>query len=144
MSRIDSLKIKAKLLQKSKQKHGKPIQLKEAYNIIAKSAGYTSWREMKETVGQYDLFRPSGVSLPYWNNWYSTYEEAKMYQRKKSDYLLPHEQQFFLCGIDYIEALGIDRDDPDLKLVGTDWFVPKDTEAFARIKSKITNKRAVE
>lgn len=139
MSRINSLKIKAKLLQKSKLKLGKSIPLKDAYSIIAKSAGYTSWQAMKEDIEQYALFRPSGVSLPYWNNWYSTYEEAKSYLRKNSDYLLPYEQQFFICGIDYIEALGIDREDPDLKLVGFDWFAPKDSKALARIKLKITN-----
>ncbi len=142
MSRISSLKIKAKLLQKSKHKLGKPIRLKDAYNIIAKSAGYTSWREMKESVEQYALFRPSGISLPYWNNWYDSYKDAKKYQRTNSDFLLPYEQQFFLCGIDYIEALGINRNDPDLELVGKDWFSPKNRDAFERIKSKIRGNKA--
>ncbi|MEZ4871083.1 MAG: glyoxalase superfamily protein [Bdellovibrionales bacterium] len=140
MCRIESLKIKAKLLQKSKKKNGKPIQLKEAFEILAKASGYSNWRAMKESVDQYSLFRPQGVSLPYWNNWYSSYEEAKQHQKKNSDYLIPYEQQFFLCGIDYIEALGIDRNDPDLALVGYDWFAPQDKDAFQRIKAKIVFK----
>ena len=137
MSRVESLKIKAKLLQKSKKKLGIIIKLKEAYGIIAKSAGFGSWREMKESIDQYALFRPAKVSLPYWNSWYASYEEAKKYHRKNTEYLLPYEQQFFLCGLDYIEALGIDLDDPDLALVGTDWFAPKNVEAFERIKANI-------
>lgn len=143
MSRLESLKIKAKLLQKSKKKLGIVIQLKEAYNIIAKSAGFNSWREMKESIDQYALFRPSNLSLPYWNNWYASYEEAKKYHQKNTDYLLPYEQQFFICGIDYIEALGINQDDPDLALVGNDWIAPQNVEAFERIKSKIRAHKVV-
>ena len=137
MSRLASLKIKAKLLQKAKLKSGKPIALKEAYVILAKSAGYESWREMKNNIEQYALFRPSGASLLYWNNWYSTYEEAKSHQKEGTDFLLPHEQHFFLCGKDHIEALGIPPEDSDLKKVGTDWHFPKDKVAFERLKEKI-------
>ena len=137
MSRMESLKIKAKLLQKSKKKSGKSIQLKEAYEIIARSAGYADWRSMKKDVEKYKIFRPSKANLPYWNNWYSTYEEAKTHLSKASEYLLPFEGKFFLCGSDYIEALGIAPDDQDLKLVGNDWAFPKDEEALTRIVSKI-------
>lgn len=137
MSRINSLKIKAKLLQKLKRKSGKEIRLKEAYQIIAQSAGYTSWRSMKESVDRHAAFRPPNTALPYWNNWYSTYEEAKSHMKQGSDFLIPYEDQYFLCGLDYIIALGIPEDDEDLGLVGNDWFAPKDFEALDRLVKKV-------
>ena len=140
MSRLESLKIKAKLLQKSKRRSGKSIKLKEAYNIIAKSSGFNSWRAMKSCVEEYAIFRPPGRGLPYWNSWYSSYEEAKRYLNRNTQYLLPYEKQFFLCEVDYIEALGIDKKDPDLQLVGADWVCPKDLRAFERIKQKVADK----
>ena len=139
MSRLSSLKIKAKLLQKAKKNSGSPIPLKEAYEIIAKSAGHPSWRHMKEVLERHSLFRPKGISLPYWNNWYADYKQAKKHLRSSQDYLLPYEEQFFICKSDYIEALGISTNDPDLKLVGNDWYNPKDQEAFSRLLKKIFN-----
>lgn len=137
MSRIASLKIKAKLLQKAKKKAGKTIQLKEAYEIIAKSAGYQSWREMKEHVERHADFRPSNKSLPYWNNWYNSYEQAKEHCNLQHQFLLPFESQFFVCEIDYIEALGIHKDDTDLVLAGHDWVQPKDRQALDRLVKKM-------
>lgn len=140
MSRLEYLKIKAKLLQKSKKKSGKQIKLKEAYEIIAKSAGYGSWREMKSQVEKFASLRPSN-SMPYWNNWYSSYEEAKQHLKQPSYYLLPFENQFFICEIDYIEELGISRNDPDLSLVGHDWVSPQNTEALERLLKKVKAKQ---
>ena len=142
MSRINSLKIKAKLLQKAKAKAGKPIQLKDAYEIIAKTAGYDSWRQMKKEIEAYAVFRPGNAGLPYWHNWYSTYEEAKSYLNRPTDFLIPFEGKYFLCGADYVEALGLSLDDSDLKLVGNDWASPKDDEAFERVLGKIRNQNA--
>lgn len=142
MSRIQSLKIKAKILQKNKAKAGKAIRLKEAFEIVAKSAGYHCWRSMKQDVERHAVYRPSGVSLPYWNNWYRSYEEAKAFLREGVDFLLPFENQFFICGVDYLEALGIAKDDPDIGLVGSDWVTPKDQLAWERLIAKIKKSAA--
>ena len=136
MSRLDSLKIKAKMLQKAKLRKGLKIKLKQAYAILAKSAGYSSWREMKMSIEESSVFRPSGVSLPYWNNLYTDYKEAKEHMTNKQ-YLLPYEGHYFLCESDYIESLGIDLFDEDLKKVGKDWINPEDVRAFQRLTDKI-------
>lgn len=135
-SRITSLKVKAKLLQKAKHKAGKPIQLKTALGLIAKTSGYASWRDLKtalETRAQF-RFRGSGA---FWNTWYATYEEASQHLAQHGGYLLPDEKHFFICDIHYIEALGIQSTDPDLKKVGTDWTKPKDEGAWERILGKV-------
>ena len=51
----------------------------------------------------------------------------------------PFENQFLICGIDYIEALGISKYDHDLVLVGNDWVASNTSEAFERIVKKIQN-----
>lgn len=141
MSRLDSLRKKAKLLQKSKKKAGKPIQLKEAYLIVARAAGYSSWQDMKEVVQLHEAFRPSNMTLPYWDDWYPTYQDARKNLKKKNQFLLPYENQFFICGINYIEVLGLDKDDSDLALVGNDWVYPKDEDAFQRLIVKLKDRQ---
>ena len=79
-SRIDSLKIKAKLLQKAKKRAGNPIPLKDAFAIQASKSGCTSWREMKATLELHEILRPRHSSA-LWSVWYATYEEAKAHHR---------------------------------------------------------------
>ncbi|MCO5142561.1 MAG: hypothetical protein M9962_05670 [Oligoflexia bacterium] len=137
MPRLDALKIKAKLLQKAKSRVGSPIALKEAYEILAKSAGFSSWREMKSTLDTHEILRPPHASA-LWNVWYGSYEEAKTHVLEHGGYLLPYQKQFFVCDENYVLNLGIETDDPDLKKVGRDWVTPKDATAWNRLLVKIS------
>ena len=135
-SRIEFLKNKAKLLQKAKKKAGKPIQLKTALALIAKTSGYRSWRDLKQTLETNEQFcSPHGSA--FWNTWYASYAEARKHLESQGGYLLPYQKQFFICDIHYIENLGIKRTDPDLEKVGTDWVKPLDANAWGRLLKKI-------
>ncbi|WP_408098014.1 hypothetical protein ACJVC5_03565 [Peredibacter sp. HCB2-198] len=134
-SSIDSLKIKAKLLQKAKRKQGQEIALKDAYGIIAKTAGYSSWKEMKDEYEAADVLNPPRWSAQ-WKTWYSSKEEALKHLRGEA-YLIPYHKECFICDSNYISALGILPDDPDLLKVGSDWSSPKDLKAWARLLQKI-------
>jgi hypothetical protein len=136
-SRLQSLKIKAKLLQKAKQRGGQPFALKDAYELLAKQAGHPSWRAMKESLdGEIDLF-PQGASA-MWKTWYASYAEAKEHLHQVPDaYLLPYRNQFFICEPHYIELLGISLDMPELTLVGRDWAQPKDQAAWQRLRQAL-------
>ncbi len=138
-TRIESLKIKAKLLQKAKKRLGKPIQLKQAYEIIAKSAGFSSWRELKGVLDDTECFCPP-KGRTYWNTWYSSYEKALAHLDKDGGYLLPYQRHYFICDSHYIESLGIAKDDSDLQKVGVNWVEPKDPEAWIRLLKKINRK----
>lgn len=133
---LESLKIKAKLLQKAKAKAGKVIPLKEAFEIIAEAQGFNSWRELKEVYEASSLFCPRG-STAHWKVWYATYLEASAHNKANGGYLLPFGKQFFVCETSYLEFLGLDKDDEDLKKVGCDWVDPKDSDAYSRLLAKI-------
>lgn len=140
LSRLNSLKVKAKLLQKSKKRAGKPIALKEAFALLASQAGYASWREMKEVVEAHELLRPKHASA-IWSVWYSSKEEATKHLEENGGYLLPFQKQFFICDDDYILNLGIALDDPDLAKVGHDFSDPNDFDAWQRLLEKIAEKK---
>lgn len=135
LSVLESLKIRAKLLQKAKKKNGEEIQLKDALEKVAVSAGYESWRELKVSLEETEMFNPSNWSAQ-WKTWFATYEEAKSHL-SDSTYLLPYRKQFFICDHHYLESLGIELNDKDLKLVGNDWVKPVDEKAFLRLKQKV-------
>lgn len=135
-SMINSLKIKAKLLQKSKKKSGKEIQLKDAFHIIAKSQGFGSWRELKEVFEATEHFCPAGSSA-HWKVWYANYHEACSHLERSGGFLLPYGKQFFICESEYLEFLGIPLDDADLKLIGPNWVEPRHAEAYGRLIKKL-------
>jgi len=133
---LDSLKTRAKLLQKAKRKSGNPdFALKDAYSIIAKSQGFASWTELKKSLESAEKFNPHHWSA-IWKVWFSSYEEA-FSELNERTYLIPYRKHFFLCQSDYLKALGLEENDPDLLKVGNDFFKPKDKEALLRVMEKI-------
>lgn len=135
-SSIDSLKIKAKLLQKAKKKTDEAFTLKEAYHLIAKAAGYSSWKEMKDAYETADILNPPRWSA-LWKIWFASREEALQHMKDGSTYLLPYLKQFFICDVNYLNALGISQTDQDLLKVGNDWTHPRDKESWNRLFDKI-------
>jgi hypothetical protein len=135
-SQTDLYKSKARLLQKAKRKKGIVIPLKDAFALIAKTAGFASWREMKAALETSALFCPPGTSA-HWKNWHARYEDALVLLPKGDYFLLPYQKHFFLCESHYIRALGIDPEGADARLVGRDWTRPANKAAWARIVKKI-------
>lgn len=138
LARIESFKTKAKLLQKAKRRAGKTVQLKTCLEIIAKTAGFGSWRDLKksvETGGERFTFPTQSA---FWNVWYGSYAEARKHLEDHGGFLIPHEKHYFICDVHYIENLGIKRSDPDLEKSGNDWARPADAAAFSRILEKIS------
>lgn len=135
-SSIESLKIKAKLLQKAKKKAGIEFPLKDAYGVLAKTAGYSSWKEMKDSYEVADILNPPRWSA-LWKIWFSTKEEALIHFKEPGQYLIPYQKQFFICDVNYIHALGLSEIDPDLKQVGNDWSEPQDKKAWDRLLKKL-------
>lgn len=135
ISRIQTLKNKAKLLQKAKAKAGKPILLKTALNLIAKTSGFANWRELNENLQENEILC-SRLTSALWHNWYADYESA-LVTLKANQFLLPYQKHFFICDENYIKELGLSKTDPDLKKVGNNWIAPKDKNAWTRLLQKI-------
>lgn len=134
-SSIQSLKIRAKLLQKAKKKAGQDFALKDAYELIAEQSGYSSWRELKKDFELADLLNPPQWSA-IWKIWFKTREEALTHFEDHL-FLLPYKNQFFLCDVNYIHSLGIEDDDEDFKNVGRDWTRPKNSRSLESLLKKI-------
>lgn len=70
------------------------------------------------------------------NQWFSNYDEARRALDSGNGFLLPYKNHFFVCEADVIEALGLEPDDPDWGRIGRDAAMPKDAEAFQRLRQK--------
>lgn len=137
---LESVRIKVKLLQKAKLKTNPDFKLKSAYEILAKAAGFASWREWKEVLEEHELYAPPGSSL--WHVWYSDYEKAlKHLSEVKNAYLIPFQKHYFICDDHYIQSLGIRSDDSDLLGVGPNWAEPKSSKAWNNLILKLKKQR---
>ena len=140
-SSLDSLKIKAKLLQKAKKRSGVTLQLKDALDTVARLAGFPNWRELKAVSDETEIFC-SAQSSAFWKTWYASYDDALAHLEKGEGFLLPYRKQFFICDIHWIEHLGIPADDGDLARVGRNFVEPKNREAMARLVKRIKAKQS--
>jgi len=70
------------------------------------------------------------------NQWFSNYEEARRALGSGDGFLLPYKNHFFVCEADVITAMGLEPDDPDWEKIGRDVAMPKDPEAFQRLRKK--------
>jgi hypothetical protein len=136
VSRVESLRIKAKLLQKAKRRAGKTCALKEAFAIIARHSGFQSWQQMKATLEADEVLRPPHVAA-LTNVWFATYAEGKAHLETRKGFLLPYQRQCFICDSDYLATIGVQQDDSDLIAVGNDWVVPADPAAWKRLVGKL-------
>ena len=133
---IEKLKSKAKLLQKSKRRAGLRLRLKDAFRTIARAAGFSDWRDLKDSVEATGDFCPPGASA-FWKTWFASYPEAKAYLAAHGGYLLPYRKQFFVCEAAYVHFLGIPEGDADLAKVGANWAEPADAAAWRRLRRRL-------
>ncbi|MEW6736971.1 MAG: hypothetical protein AB1489_37125 [Acidobacteriota bacterium] len=125
--------------------HKEKIRLKHALTVIAIENKYASWPDFKRYLEKREAIRArrNYTSLyprrcaGFLNEWYTNYEVAYHQQQQIGGYLLPYQDQFFICTRDYIKALGLDPDDLDWQCIGWNWVRPADQEAWQRLNSKL-------
>jgi hypothetical protein len=83
-----------------------------------------------------DILNPPRWSA-LWKIWFSSKDEALKHMASKGSYLLPYRNQFFICDVNYLHALGLSENDQDLAKVGNDWSMPQDKVAWERLLKKI-------
>lgn len=67
------------------------------------------------------------------NEWCRGYEEARAVLARRGGWLLPYARQFAVVQAGYIEALGLDSEDPAWDAIGRDLAVPADLGAFQQL-----------
>ena len=70
------------------------------------------------------------------NRWFTSYEDARASLQSQGGFLFPHGGHFFVTLPEGVRELGLDPDDPDWERIGWDWARPRDTDAWARLRSK--------
>ncbi|MDD3267078.1 MAG: hypothetical protein PHC75_07870 [Burkholderiales bacterium] len=105
------------------------IQLKHTLAVIANEYGFSSWLNLKNYFSLTGLtkFNPNGGG--FFNQWFSSYLDAKQMLQKTGGYLLPYKNQFFICESGYIEYLGLDKLASDWH----NWIEPVDIDAWQRL-----------
>ena len=106
----------------------KDIKRKQALLLIAVENGFNSWLDLKMQVN----FIVGG----YLNSWFPSYSEAKSHLKSAGGFLLPYKNQFFICDANYMKQIGFEPEDPDWKLIGYDWVVPDNKNAWQRLYKK--------
>ncbi len=109
-----------------------PIKRKHALNVIAIENGFPSWNDLKTQL----CFIVGG----HLNHWFTTYKEAKAFQKSSHGFLFPYKHQYFVCKETYVQEIGFDPRDPDWKLIDFDWVRPSDRRAWERLYRKWSKK----
>lgn len=108
------------------------IQLKHCLGCLAADYGFANWANCKFYFehSQLSKFIPQGG---FFNQWFSNYKEAKSILKTSGGYLLPYNEQFFICERGYIEYLGLNPDAEDWNKIAYNWVEPEDIRAWQKL-----------
>jgi hypothetical protein len=125
------------------------IQHKHALDVVAREAGFMDWAQLKSAKSWdhrmlFDTTRLfSAGSAAFLNLWHRDYGEAReLLAGEPKRFLFPYREHFVLCEALFLEARGINANDPDWERIGRDWVNPRDARAQARLAVRL--RRAVE
>lgn len=116
------------------------IQLKHCLGYFAADYGFANWANYKFYFehSQLSKFIPQGG---FFNQWFSNYREAKAILKASGGYLLPYQQQFFICERGYIEYLGLNPDDENWRKITYNWVEPENLGAWQELNQAYANLR---
>ncbi|WXB00285.1 hypothetical protein LZC95_49540 [Pendulispora brunnea] len=119
---------------------------KHCLSVVARECGFASWERARNILSG-DAEGVDFGTLLHGRNassilspWFASYEEALAAQRSLPDhprhYLLAYKRHFMVTGRSFVEALGMDPDDPDWEAIGWNWARPTDPTARSRLYYK--------
>lgn len=119
----------------------------DCLNVIAAEWGFPSWPEAKRVLSG-EAIAPANFGkllcpdhfASYLNHWTRDYAQAAALRADRGTYLLAYRGDYFLAERPFIQALGLDPDDPDWQEMGFDWAKPSSPEARTRLYSKLVAK----
>jgi hypothetical protein len=119
------------------------IRRQHCLSILAAEWGFPNWPLAKRALaGEANATEFGSLLCPercaaHFNRWYKSYAEAAEMRKKCDGYLLGFRRQFVVVDRYYIEALGLDPDDPDWRAIGFDWPRTRSLAARSRLYAKI-------
>ena len=122
------------------------VRRRHCLTVLANELGFTSWPDVVRALdGEPSadfgtLLYPAEV-WAHWNIWCASYDEAKTIRAEHGGYLLIYKHQYLVVDADYIDAMGLSRDDPDWSLIGRDWACPAQLKARQRLCEKLVHLR---
>lgn len=120
------------------------LRLKHALAVVAAELGYAAWTDCKRRLEppaadrlDTEAFFPGRWGGAFLNRWFARYAEARASLEAEGGYLFPFRRQFFVCEGGFLEARGIDPEDPDWDAIGRDWIRPLDDPARLRLERRL-------
>lgn len=111
------------------------LKRKTALNIVAFEQGWENWGAL---VKRFDT-RWYPTTSPFTLNWFSDYQQAKQCQQDLKGFLLPYQNQFFVCNHHYIEWLGLNAQDDNWQRIGFDAAKPHHEPALSELTKQLKN-----
>lgn len=115
------------------------IQLKHTLAVIASEYGFSSWTNLKNYFSITGLTKFNPNSGGFFNQWFSSYLEAKQMLQQTGGYLFPYRNQFFICESGYIEHVGLIEQVSDWQGINNNWIEPADMQAWQRLNDLYAN-----
>ena len=123
------------------------LRRKHCLAVVARELGFASFEHARQVLEGDGAAADFGTLLygagggAYLNHWFATHPEARAQQLEAAatgprQYLLAYKRHCFLTERGFIEALGLDADDPDWAAIGWDWVHPRDPEARRRLYAR--------
>jgi hypothetical protein len=118
------------------------LKRNDCLNVIAAELGFPNWPIAKAAIEGDEgttefgtlLYPSSSAGL---NHWFARYEEAVPVREATNGFLLAYKRQYLVVDRFFIEALGLDPDDPDWKELGFDWVRPASLAARGRLYARL-------
>jgi len=120
------------------------VQHGDCLNVIAAEWGFPSWPEAKRVLSG-EAIAPANFGkllcpdhfASHLNYWTKDHAEASARRAERNAYLLAYRTDYFVTERSFIQALGLDPDDPDWQAIGFDWAKPASLEARTRLYAKL-------
>lgn len=113
---------------------GATLKRRHCLAVIARELGFEAWAPLKavlegERIEDFGTLLHRPACGGHSNIWCADYEEARAIRADHGGYLLPWRRQFLVVDDHYIEALGLDPEDPNWARMGRDWVTPREPGA---------------
>ena len=127
---VDELKVRARVRLNRARREGSAgtMRLRDALHEVAREVGFKDWEHARKVLGGLaglgddlgDFWHVprTGILL---HHWFSDYAQARVVlEQDHAGFLLPYRRQFFIVQAPFVEALGLDPNDPAWAAAGRD------------------------
>lgn len=143
---LDELKTRARIRLNRMRREGVAgsLQLADCLHDAARAVGFAHWEHARHVLG--GQARPGDDLGDFWHaprtgillhQWFAHYAEAvAVLDTDRTAYLLPYRRQCFIVQSSFIQALGLEPDDPHWGLLHHDLVAGLGTSAWQALAAR--------